>query len=226
MKIFSFWCFFKSHFRTGYCSENIMSNVVIKFECPTTCILAGPSSSGKTTFLHKLLKQNKHMFQKVPKKIIYCYSTYQPIYDDIKHDVEDIEFFRGLPTKENMDLWALETGFKLLILDDMAQIASQSLDIVDLFTIYSHHKIFSVFFVVQNLFTGGKHFRTISLNSQYFVLFSNQRDKLQIQTLARQMFPGGTSFFMRAYKIGMERKKYSYLVVDFSNHSKPFKTPV
>ena len=81
-------------------------------------------------------------------------------------------------------------------------------------------KIIQYFFVVQNLFTGGKYFRTISLNSHYFILFNNQRDQLQIQTLAKQMFPSETKYFMDAYKKAT-KKKYSYLLVDVSPHSEP-----
>ena len=197
-----------------------MTDSLIKFESPATCIVAGPSSSGKSTFIYQLLKHSEHMFKKVPKKIIYCFSNYQPLFDEIKQNVKHIEFFEGLPTKDNMDVWSFESGLKILILDDLAQKASDSVDIVNLFTVYSHHQNFSVFFLVQNLFSGGKYFRTISLNSHYFVLFNNQRNRFQIQTLAMQMFPGETKYFMDAYKKSI-LQKYGYLLVDISPHSDP-----
>ena len=89
----------------------------------------------------------------------------------MKKQIETIEFHEGLPSKEDMDVWSMESDFKILVIGDLAQKASESVDMVNLFTIYSHHRNFSVFFVVQNLFTGGKYFHTISLNSHYFVLF-------------------------------------------------------
>ena len=195
-------------------------DTVIKFESPASCIVAGASSSGKTSFIFELLKNDKLMFKQIPRKIIYCYSTYQPLYDDMKKQVENIEFFEGLPGKNDMDMWTVEPALKFLIIDDLAQKASESIEICNPFTIYSHHHNFSVFFIVQNLFTGGKYFRTISLNSHYFVLFNNQRDQLQIQTLAKQMFPGESNYFMDAYKKAV-LKKYGYLLVDISPHSNP-----
>jgi hypothetical protein len=89
----------------------------------------------------------------------------------MKKQIETIEFHEGLPSKEDMDVWSMESDFKILVIGDLAQKASESVDIFNLFNIYSHHRNFSVFFVVQNLFTGGKYFHTISLNSHYFVLF-------------------------------------------------------
>jgi GTPase SAR1 family protein len=123
-----------------------MKDTIIKFECPATCIVAGASGSGKTSFIFELLKNVQFMFKKIPKKIIYCYSTYQSLYDEMKKMVKDITFFEGLPSKDDMDVWSFEEGFKILVIDDLAQKASESVDIVNLFTIYSHHHNFSVFF--------------------------------------------------------------------------------
>lgn len=97
-------------------------------------------------FFWKCSKNAKLMFSKNASKIIYCYSTYQDLYDKMKKEVKNIEFFKGLPSKEDMDLWSIESNFKILVIDDLALRASQSVDIVDLFTIYSHHHNFSVFF--------------------------------------------------------------------------------
>ncbi len=55
-----------------------------------------------------------------------------------------------------------------------------------------------MFLLTQNIFSKGKYSRDISLNSNYLVLFRNPRDKLQLSILARQMYPGDTSFFMQS----------------------------
>ena len=45
------------------------------------------------------------------------------------------------------------------------------------------------------------------------VLFKNPQDKLQILTLARQMYPGQTDFFLNQYEEAVKRP-FGYLLID------------
>lgn len=82
------------------------------------------------------------------------------------------------------------------------------------FTQYVHHRNLSVIYIVQNLFCQGKSSRTISLNTNYLVLFKNPRDANQVRVLARQMYPGNTGYFMNAYQYATS-KPYGYLMIDY-----------
>ena len=84
----------------------------------------------------------------------------------------------------------------LIVFDDQMINASKDKRIVNLFTRGSHHRNLSVIYIVENLFHQGKGSRSINLNSHYLVLFKNPRDKLQILTLAKQMYPRQTDFFL------------------------------
>ena len=84
---------------------------------------------------------------------------------------------------------------------------------MNLFTRGSHHRNLSVIYIVQNLFHLGKGSRSISLNSHYLVLFKNPRDKLQILTLAKQMYPGQTDFFLNQYEEAVKRP-FGYLLIE------------
>ena len=97
--------------------------------------------------------------------------------------------------------------------DDQMIDASKDKRIVNLFTRASHHRNLSVIYIVQNLFHQGKCSRSISLNSHYLVLFKNPRDKLQILTLAKQMYPGQTDFFLNQYEEAVKRP-FGYLLID------------
>ena len=71
---------------------------------------------------------------------------------------------------------------------------------------------------MQNLFHQGKGSRSINLNSHYLVLFKNPRDKLQILTLAKQMYPGRTDFFLNQYEEAVKRP-FGYLLIDLKTTS-------
>ena len=67
-----------------------------RFKCPCSIIIAGPSQSGKTTFTTKLL-QNKTIFNKNIKKIVYCFGTWQDNFNKMKKEIKGIQFHQGIP---------------------------------------------------------------------------------------------------------------------------------
>ena len=188
---------------------------LLKIPTPSSILLSGPSGSGKTMLIYEILKQAKGIFAVPPSQIIYCYGIYQNLYDKIKANIDNIQFFKGLPSKENLEAWSTKNDHSVLILDDLMAKCSVSQDTCDLFTIYSHHIKFTVFYLAQNLFSGGKQFRTISLNTHQFVFFKNQRDELQMKNFAMQVFPDDVKFFMSAYKKATATR-YGYLFLDLS----------
>ena len=124
-----------------------------------------------------------------------------------------IEFVKGIPTALEQDSYFDVNKRNLIVFDDQMIDASKDKRIVNLFTRGSHHRNLSVIYIVQNLFHQGKGSRSISLNSHYLVLFKNPRDKLQILTLAKQMYPGQTDFFLNQYEEAVKRP-FGYLLID------------
>ena len=62
--------------------------------------------------------------------------------------------------------------------------------------------VVDVIYIVQNLFHQGKGNRSISLNSHYLVLFKNPYDKLHSLTVAKQMYPSETAWFIKRVRKG------------------------
>ena len=173
----------------------------LKLVHPSNCLVSGPSSSGKTFFVKKLIDDK--MFDPMPKTILYCYGSYQPLFNSMKN----VQFEDGLPS----NLSSLNNA--LVIIDDlMAELANDS-RLSKLFTKGSHHQNLSVIFITQNLFHQGKEMRNVHLNSHYMVLFKNPRDKSQIMHLANQMYPGKAKAFQQAF-IDATSPKYGYLFID------------
>ena len=125
----------------------------------------------------------------------------------------NIEFVKGIPTALEQDSYFDVNKRNLIVFDDEMIDASKDKRIVNLFTRGYHHRNLSVIYIVQNLFHQGKGSRSISLNSHYLVLFKNPRDKLQILTLAKQMYPGQTDFFLNQYEEAVKRP-FGYLLID------------
>ena len=124
-----------------------------------------------------------------------------------------MEFVKGIPTALEQDSYFDVNKRNLIVFDDKMIEASKYKRIVNLFTRGSHHRNPSVIYIVQNLFHQEKGSRSISLNSHYLVLFRNPRDKLQILTLAKQMYPGQTDFFLNQYEEAVKRP-FGYLLID------------
>lgn len=76
---------------------------LLPFSTPTTILICGSTQSGKTYFTKLLLQNAKGMFTKPVQKIIYAYSEYQNIFDDMKTTNPGIIFHQGLPSKEDID---------------------------------------------------------------------------------------------------------------------------
>lgn len=177
--------------------------MTLKWCHPYTAILAGPTSCGKSTFIKKFLDHINEMVDIQFSEIIYCLPEDQPV----DRYFSRFHVIRGIPdTTMFMDLRP-----RLVILDDLMRETNS--DIVDLFTKGSHHFNVSIMYVTQNIFNQGKGRRTISLNAHYIVAFKNPRDRIQIQTLSRQVCPENSKYIQEAYK-DATNEAFGYLVFD------------
>ena len=175
----------------------ISSNVL---HHPFTCMVCGPTGSGKTVWVERLLMSAKQAISPPLKRIVWCYSQWQPAYDRLLQNVPGIEFHQGIPSQIATSSFFNVSKTSLVVLDDLMVESSDDKSISNLFTRGSHHMNLSVIYIVQNLFNRGKMSRNISLNSQYLVLFKSPRDKQQILVLARQLYPRGADKFLNVYE--------------------------
>ena len=108
---------------------------------PFTCVISGPTGSGKSVFVQRLLKHAKTVISPAPERILYCYGIYQELFSKIP----GVEFHEGLPSLAEFD----EGKPSLVIIDDLMH---ETNDVVTkLFTRVSHHKNTSVIYITQNI---------------------------------------------------------------------------
>ena len=173
-----------------------------RWQHPFTCIVAGPTGCGKTTFVARLLRNASAMIDPPPERVTWYYSEWQKAYENLA-DIPNMRLEEGLPT-------SFDNGKRgLVVLDDL--MAETDSRVTNLFTKKSHHSDTSVIYLVQNLFSKNKESRTISLNAQYMIVFKNPRDSSQLANLARQMYPGRGAFVQEAFA-DATASPYGYLL--------------
>lgn len=176
------------------------------FKLPVRFLIAAPSMSGKSVFVLDLIKSHEKLMDGCVENIIWSCNNKAFIPNGLL-EIPKVKVLEGLPSIDSIP------HNTLLVIDDMQM--SNLKDICTLFTVSSHHKNISIFFLVQNLFFSNPYMRTISLNSSHIVLFKSLRDVMQVQCLARQIFPDHVKSFMQVYK-EVTDPPYAYLIIDLS----------
>ena len=175
----------------------------LRFKHPFTCIISGPSGSGKSSFCFWFLQNLDSLCteQDFDGGVIWCYSERTAVPEQqLALLRKNTRINEGVT--ENFD----NTQGKpcLIILDDLLNDV-YSKDVCSLFTRGSHHRNISVILITQNLFHQGRYCRDISLNAKYLVVLKNVRDKNQFLFLARQVYPEDSNSLFRAYLDATEK---------------------
>jgi len=196
-------------------------NSLIPFKPCSSYVLAGPTGSGKSTFIKRFIQDIDGMYDKDPPvETLYCYDIHQDIYDTMERENSNLTFLEGLPSTEQLDAFLKDSQHRLLILDDMQNVIRNSSLVESLFTAGCHHRYLSVMYVTQNLFQQGTRSRTISLNAFYHILFPSTRDRGQIATLGRQLFWEKSKYFVKIYE-DVLKNGYRYLIIDNTPDANP-----
>lgn len=185
---------------------------LIQFNTPCGMILSGPSSSGKSEFLKKLVKHMDYVFPNPFSSILWCYGEANAVPNELHAHGVPVKFFEGLPSDWSSDELGLISP-ALIILDDLMEQAYHSPAIAELFTKKNHHCGFTTILVTQNFFYPSKYARLISLNSSYIILTRNFRDKQQFSHLARQIEPHYYKDLQKAHDDALS-KRYNYFIID------------
>lgn len=192
-----------------------------RLKTPFNCIVSGASKTGKTTFVYNLLTVKQSIFTKIPNKVLLFYKYPQEIYKQmlnlnlIDELISIDDGFTYESVIEKVAPYKNRNGSVVIIDDAMTDITS---DFEQIFTNLSHHQNCSIIFLTQNLFYKDKTYRTMSLNTHYFIIMKNARDKQQISVLAKQFCPGNSTYVIKAYE-DATKYPYSYLVLDFTPDS-------
>lgn len=179
-----------------------------QFSAPFSMIIAGPSRSGKSTFIVNLIKNINYLVggdQKIDQ-VIWCYKNENSVPTELRYN-PIVSFHKNVPS----DLDEIQPN-TLLVFDDL-MLSAFSQEITEIFTILSHHNNISVILVMHNLFHQSKFTRNITLNAQYIVYFKNPRDLSSINFLTRQLCPSNSKNLQRLFNEATS-EPFAYLIID------------
>jgi GTPase SAR1 family protein len=193
---------------------HIFNENELKLKLPFGLVIAGPSTSGKSTIVQKIIERSEQLIQPPPISISYYYGQYNSLVPILQK--EGISVFAGVPTDEQL---ANLPKPALIILDDLLYTIENKI-LSELFTKKAHHLNLGVIFIAQDIFD--KKIKTARVNSQYLILTRAPSSALSIRNLGLQLFPGPgqLAFFLDAYNQAT-REKYSYIFIDLHPASDP-----
>lgn len=150
----------------------------------------GPSQSGKTTFMLRILDSLEELVDHLPEKIYWASTS---------NDVQLPQYITRIQGMPNLD--DIQPN-SLLILDDLGNAfahdkkAARALEV--LATVATHHKRVSTCSLLQNAFSQN---RTSRVNATHLVFMRSHSDTVQMRTVGRQIFPSESDLILKAMRV-------------------------
>lgn len=156
----------------------------LKIITPSKIIIAGPSMVGKSTLISKFIQYREQMFTNRFYRIIFCGPQEESMvagktktyYNNLKEMCPDIEFVKGIPKTEDLNI-VEDNMHKLLLIDDLGADAYNSDEIYEIFCRKSHHQNITVILVTQSYFLPSKYGTSLHRNANYKIFFYDPGDK-------------------------------------------------
>lgn len=177
---------------------------------PSTTCCFGSSMSGKTSFTIRLVKNAEKVYNNKFDAIIWCHEAGESAVprEELK-DVANLRFHRGLPPS-----FSSFPRNSLIICDDCTKEGANSDTIYKASLMGTHHLQQSLLLILHNIFTPGRNFKSVSVNSHYYVLFRSPRDRSQIDIFFRQLEPKRWRQLRDIYDQEVVAIPFNYLLID------------
>lgn len=182
----------------------------VRFKNSVVFTVAGPSSSGKTEFVKKIVRHRKVLFRDKINSIHWFFGIVPPF-----NRLDGVHLHKGLEKN-----WTdLIKPYDMVIIDDLFVEGSTNKELTNAFTRLAHHHPCTLIYITQNVFHRSADSKTRNLNTHYLVLMKNPRDATQISYIARQMYPQNSNFLTSVYRDVTRDEPYSYILLDFNQET-------
>lgn len=192
--------------------DTSLADLDLRFRCPWTIIVSGPSSSGKTTLVRELLTRRRQLYNKTPGPVHWFYRVLQDSYTEMQAEGIINELHEGMCTMDWIENNISKQENCTIVLDDLTDEINE--DTATIFSVGSHHFHVNVILICQNMFTRNPHFRSISINSTGAFIMKFPRDKSSIVNFAKQFAPNRTKDIAKIYAEAT-KDPHSYIYFDY-----------
>lgn len=179
---------------------------------PFLMLVCGPTQSGKTQFVLKLLENTDRLINPQPDNITYFYGQETTALEYLRNGL-----YGPITTIEGMPLsfadYIIPERNNLLIFDDLLQESTSNKNLTNLFTKESHHKSTSVILIMQDVFYHGTERKILLRNAQYLTLFKSPLDMSGIYAIANRMMPKKQKLFLNIFE-RVTSVPHGYLFID------------
>ena len=166
---------------------------------PSFIHVIGPSQSGKTETVIKLLLNEKKTLCRPVGKVYYFYEFYQDAYNKLKNYFGSrIEFrhpFQGAHFFDEVESGQTERPI-WVILDDQDRKLFNNLEMRDVICAHLHHKNINLVIMSHSFVSERKCYREIRNLANYYIIFDNFKFRNNIKLLSSELFDD--SGFLRA----------------------------
>ena len=163
-----------------------------------TCVIAGPTGSGKTVWVTRFLNYVSEMMTPPPQEVVWCYGEWQAGYSQLK----GVTFVEGLPKVEEWDT----TKRRLVILDDLMSEADDRVTNCLPREVTTETLVSCLLCKICLVKTKS----SVPLVSTATILLSS---RIQETHLAKQIYPGKVKYVQESYKDATSIP-HGYLLID------------
>ena len=186
----------------------------LRLKHPCCVQISAFSGSGKTFIAAKIVRFRNRLFTEKIKQVVWLYKHWQPIYDDLKKEVNGIIFTNKL---EEIADYTSSSDATLVVIDDfVTDMITQQNKFLPLFLELSHHGNNSILILTQSLFIPGS--RLALINCQYLLVLKLARDSSSLYRLAYQILPSSPKQLYKAYQHSVNSRPYGTFLMDSHPH--------
>ena len=174
-------------------------------------VIAGASSSGKSTLVGNLLENKNGILYQEFQRLVYLRGVPTKNEELLKRKFGDrMLVFDGIPPQEVLLPLCTTGEVTLLLIEDLDAEACSSKLVSKIFTAYSHHYNFSVILSTQNIFRNGPERLNLLRSTTHIVLFPNNLDLTVVRLLAQKVHPKNSGAVVELFE-RVTQEPYSHL---------------